>query len=89
MEIMNLETKKLEFIEEYIRLNDESIINKLEEVLREEKRKSLKEERVRPLTQAEMDAMLEESEEDIRQGNVLSHESVKQEVLRWRTNQKK
>lgn len=30
------------------------------------------------------EAMLEESEEDIKNGNVISHQSLKQEVLNWR-----
>ena len=30
------------------------------------------------------EAMIEESEEDIKNGNVTSHQSLKQEVLNWR-----
>jgi hypothetical protein len=30
------------------------------------------------------EALLEESEEDIRNRNIISHESLKQEVLNWR-----
>lgn len=30
------------------------------------------------------ESLLEESEEDVRSGNLTSHESLKQEVLSWR-----
>lgn len=84
---MDLQARKLEFIGEYIRLADEKIILKLEKLLRSEKEKAVKS-GLKPLTQPEMDNMIEESENDIRKGNVLSHQSVKQEVLNWRTSEK-
>ena len=84
---MDLQAKKLEFIEEYIRLADEKIILKLEKLLLSEKEKAVKS-GLKTLTQPEMDKMLEESENDVLQGNILSHQSVKQEVLTWRTSGK-
>ena len=30
------------------------------------------------------ESLIEESEEDIKNGNLISHESLKQEVLNWR-----
>ena len=80
---MDLATKKLAFIEEYLRLTNEKIINKLSQVLHSEKEKS------QHLTQNEMDAMIEESEEDIKLGNVISHQALKQEVQNWRSSQKR
>lgn len=85
---MDIQARKLEFIEEYTRINDEKIIDKLEKILRSEKRKTVKSKRI-PLTQSEMDTMIEESEHDIKKGNVMSHQEVKQEVLSWRSNKKK
>ncbi len=41
------------------------------------------------LSQEKMDAMLAESEKDIEQGNVISHQFVKKEILNWRSNQNK
>ena len=84
---MDLEARKLEFIEEYIRLADEKIVLKFEKLLRSEKEKaatlSLK-----PLTQTDLDNLIDESETDIQQGNVLSHNSVKQSVTSWRSSKK-
>ena len=84
---MDLQARKLEFIEEYIRLADEKIILKLEKLLHTEKEKAIKLV-IKPLTQADMDQMIEESEEDIGQGNVLSHQIVKQEILTWKVSEK-
>lgn len=84
---MDLQARKLEFIEEYIRLADEKIVLKFEKLLRSEKEKAIKL-GLKPLSQIELDSMIEESETDIKQGNVLSHQSVKQSVLNWRTSEK-
>lgn len=84
---MNLLAKKLEFIEEYIRLADEGIILKLEKLLHAEKEKAAKQ-GLKPYTQKEMENMIGESEIDIQQGNVLTHDAIKQEVLNWRTSGK-
>ncbi|MDP3915749.1 MAG: hypothetical protein Q8R96_18645 [Bacteroidota bacterium] len=74
---MDLQGRKLEFIEEYIRLSDEKIVLKLEKLLRSEKEKVIKL-GLKPLSQIELDSMIEESESDIIQENVLSHQEVKQ-----------
>lgn len=37
-----------------------------------------------PLTQEEMEAMIEESEEDIRSGRTTTHENLKNEIHSWR-----
>jgi len=84
---MDLQAKKLEFIGEYLRVADEKIVLKLEKLLRAETEKAVKL-GLKPLTQMEMDNMMEESETDIQKGDVLSHQSVKQEVLNWRTSGK-
>ena len=85
---MDIQARKLEFIEEYLQLSDEKIIHKLEKLLRLEKEKTVKS-KLKTLTQAEMDTMIEESEDDIRMGNIMSHQAVKQEVLSWRSSKKK
>jgi hypothetical protein len=84
---MDLQARKLEFIEEYIRLADEKIVLKFEKLLRSEKNKAAKLS-LKPLTQIELDTMIEESEIDIQHGNVLSHNSVKQSVNSWRSSKK-
>jgi len=84
---MDLQARKLEFIEEYIRLADEKIVLKFEKLLRSEKEKAAKLS-LQPLTQTDLDNMIEESETDIREGNVLSHGSVKHLVTSWRSSKK-
>jgi low affinity Fe/Cu permease len=84
---MDLQARKLVFIEEYVRLADEKIVLKLEKLLRSEKEKAIKL-GLSPLTQTELDSMIEESESDIQKGNVLTHQAVKKTVLNWRTSKK-
>lgn len=84
---MDLQARKLEFIEEYIRLADEKIVLKFEKLLRSEKEKAATLS-LQPLTQTELDNMIEESETDIIGGNVLSHNAVKHLVTSWRPSKK-
>ncbi len=41
------------------------------------------------LSQEKMDVMLAESEKDIEQDNVVSHQFVKKEIINWRSSRKK
>ncbi len=84
---MDLQARKLEFIEAYIRLADEKIILKLEKLLWLEKEKAVKS-GLKKLSQIELDKMLEDSENEIQEGDILSHQLVKQEILTWKTSGK-
>ena len=72
---MNLQAKKLHFLEEYLRLNDEGIINKLDEILRKERKKELAE-KIKPLTKMDLQRKLDRSEKDIAEGNLYVQEDV-------------
>ena len=72
---MNIQAKKIHFLEEYLRLNDESIIDKLEETLRRERKKELSE-KMKPLTKHDLQQKLERSEKDIAEGNLYVQEDV-------------
>lgn len=68
---MDIQVKKLHFIEEYIKIKDESIIEKLSKTLKKE---VLKLKRI-PLTAQEIEA-IKSGQEDIRDGRIHTHEDV-------------
>jgi predicted transcriptional regulator len=71
----DMQTRKLRFMEEYIRLTDEAIIDKLAQLLREEKQKTIKA-TLEPLTHEELTEKLDRSEADIREGRLHTQDEV-------------
>ena len=62
---MNLETRKLSFIQEILRIQSEKTISRLETILRKEKNTS-NEQIFEPMTQNELDKRIDQSESDFR-----------------------
>jgi len=62
---MNLEARKIEFVQEFLKLQSEEAISRLEKLLRKEKNSS--EERVfEPMTKDELNKRIDQSESDFR-----------------------
>jgi hypothetical protein len=72
---MDIQTRKMQFIEEYLRITDESLLEKLSVLLRKERQKQLKT-RMQPMSQDELAAKLDRSEDDIQAGRVYSQSEV-------------
>lgn len=77
---MNIQLKKLNLIERLMLLQDESIINKMEKMLRLPAKKELTQ---KPMTLDEFYARVEESENAIRQGKIISQQSLEKEAENW------
>ncbi len=65
---MNMQARKLKFIQEFINLNDEELIQRLEQVLHEEE--------IEPYALEEFDAKIDGAEEDENAGRVTVGEDV-------------
>ena len=62
---MNIEARKIEFVQEFLKLQNEDAISKLEKILRKEKSSS--DERIfEPMTQEELNKRIDQSESDFR-----------------------
>ena len=68
---MNLEARKLEFVKEFLKLQSEEAISRLENILRKEKNTS--DERIfEPMTQDELNKRIDKSESDFRNNRFKS-----------------
>jgi len=68
---MNLEGRKIEFVQEFLKLQSEEVISRLEKILRKEKRTS--DERIfEPMTQEELNKRIDQSESDFRNNRYKS-----------------
>ncbi|WP_372920084.1 hypothetical protein [Salegentibacter sp.] len=62
---MDLEARKIEFIKDFLQLQSEEAISRLEKVLKKEK-KNVIEKDFNPMTQEELDQRIDQSEEDFK-----------------------
>ncbi len=80
---MNLQARKLNLIEELLRINDESFIIKLESFIREEK-KSSHESNLKPMSLNEFHEMIDQAKADSKAGRVITHPELKKKVKTWK-----
>ena len=68
---MNLEARKIEFVQEFLKLQSEEAVSRLEKILRKEKKASY-ELILEPMTQAELNKRIDKSESDFRNNRFKS-----------------
>lgn len=62
---MNLEARKIEFVQEFLKLQSEEAVSRLEQILRKEK--DISEELIfKPVTQKELNKRIDQSESDFK-----------------------
>ncbi len=80
---MNIQARKLNLIEEFIRISDESIIEKLESFIITEKKKQYERD-LKPMSLKEFHDMIDQAKQDKANGRVISHEELKKRVKTWK-----
>jgi hypothetical protein len=79
---MDLQVRKINFVQEFLRLSDEQIINKLEHMLKSEKTK-LYDINPEPLSMNEFNRMIDRAEDDSKNNRVKSVHELKKDVGSW------
>jgi len=80
---MDIGTRKLSFVREFLRISDEELIIKLELLLRSERNKRISKE-LSPLTMDEFNKMIDDSEEDFINGRVTEARDLLKRVESWK-----
>ena len=80
---MDIGTRKLSFVREFLRISDEELIIKLELLLRSERNKRISKE-LSPLTMDEFNKMIDDSEEDFINGRVTEARDLLKRVDSWK-----
>ena len=62
---MNIETRKIEFIKEFLKVESEDVISHLEKILKKEK-SILDKENIEPMTEEELNERIDQSESNFR-----------------------
>ena len=79
---MDIQTKKLHFVQEFLRLKDEDLIDKISDLLRIEKKKKIEKE-LNPLSQKEFNDLIDSAESDSENGRLTSAKELKNEIDSW------
>lgn len=79
---MDIQTKKINFIQEFLRLKDEELVNKLDSLLKLEKKKKFDKETI-PYSKEEFNAIIDKSEKDSKDGKVISADDLKNDIDTW------
>jgi hypothetical protein len=80
---MDIQTRKINFVQEFLRLRNIKLIEKLEKILLEDKAKDY-EANLKPLSIDNFNKMIDKSIEDAKQGNVVSARDLKESVKKWK-----
>ncbi len=80
---MDIQTRKLHFIEDFLRYANSSVLEKFEQILRQEREKELEKE-IKPMTLTQYEHRIYKAIEDIKEGKVKSAKSLKKEIASWK-----
>ncbi|GAA0764362.1 hypothetical protein [Psychroflexus lacisalsi] len=79
---MDIQNRKIEFVQEFLKVQNEDIINRLEKVLRKEIKNSGKEE-LKPMTIEEFNKRIDRSMEDSKNGRLIKASDLKAKMEKW------
>ena len=80
---MDPQTRKLHFIQEFLRLADDSIIEKFEKMLQQE-RKKIVEQDISPMTLAQYEQRIDNASDDLKNNRVTTAKKLKKEIASWK-----
>lgn len=79
---MDLQTRKLTFIQEFLRIQNEDIISGLEKMLKKS-RVELYEKNLKPMSIEQFSTDIDKSIEDSKNDRVISARELKDEIKKW------
>jgi len=80
---MDLQTRKINFIQEFLKYANSSILSKFEDLLKSECEKVLEKE-IKPMTLQEYEQRIEKAFEEVKNNKVKSARSLKKEIATWK-----
>jgi hypothetical protein len=80
--MMDLQTRKIHFIQEFLKLTNEQLIEKLEKLLFQGKKESSVK-KITKMSIEQFDKMIDQSEIDAKQGKVIEAEKLLKEIDSW------
>ena len=79
---MDLQTRKLELIQEFLKIQSEDVISRIEKILRKENKISENED-FKPMTIEEFNYRIDQSMEDSNNGRLIEASELKAKIDKW------
>lgn len=79
---MDIQTRKIEFVKEFLKVQSEEIIDRLENILRNENLTSEKED-LKPMSIEEFNERIDKSMEDSNNGRLTKATDLKAKMEKW------
>lgn len=79
---MDIQTRKIQFIQEVLRLKNEKIIDKLEKMLHQEKKRMAKKE-ISPMTIEQLNSIIDQAEGDSANNRLYNAEEILEDIDTW------
>lgn len=79
---MDLETRKISFVQEFLRLQNEEIVSGLEKLLRKRKTE-LMEQNLKPMSMEQYNAEIDQAMSDSENGRMIKATDLKNKIKKW------
>lgn len=79
---MNLETRKISFVQEFLRLQNEEIVSGLEKMLRNRKAELI-ENNLKPMSMQQFNDEIDQALNDSKNGQIIKATDLKTKVQKW------
>ena len=79
---MDLETRKISFVQEFLRLQNEEIVSGLEKLLHKRKAE-LVDKNLKPMTMNQYDLEIDQAMEDSKNGRMIKATDLKAKIQKW------
>lgn len=79
---MDLEARKISFVQEFLRLQNEEIVSGLEKLLRKRKAELI-EKNFKPMTMEKYNAEIDQAMEDSKNGRMIKATDLKAKIQKW------
>ena len=80
---MDIQARKISIIQEFLRINSEELINKLDKFLHDEKKK-IYEKELKPMSLDNFNEMIDKAEDDSVNGRVVEAKILKKDIEKWK-----
>ena len=79
---MDLQTRKISFVQEFLSIQSEEVISRLEKYLKKEKT-AMEEKAFKPMTIEELNRRIDRSEQDSINGRLTETKDLLKEIKKW------
>lgn len=79
---MDLEARKISFVQEFLRLENEDLIGLLEEVLRQRKAELLERD-LKPMSEQQFNEDIDKALDDSRNNRIIKASDLKAKIQKW------